>query len=87
MMKIARLFSEHPASVGETYVEHLGHAASFGARMVVAGAACVVHAVLPFLFVETASRAVMALHERMVTRRRLEGTGAPGGAAQKGVES
>jgi len=33
-MKILKqLFIDHPASVGETYVEHAFHAAKFGAAM------------------------------------------------------
>jgi Family of unknown function (DUF6356) len=66
-----RAFSEHPASVGETYTEHMGHAACFGVRMIAAGVACLVHAVLPFLFVHTGSRAIGELNDRMITSRRV----------------
>ncbi len=64
-----RLFTEHPASVGETYGEHLRQASSFGFAMLLAGAACLVHAVLPFTFVHTGSRTIARLHERMVVNR------------------
>lgn len=67
---ISRLFTAHPASVGETYMQHLGHACRFGMRMVVAGSACLIHAILPFLFLRTGSRAVEDLHWRMVANRR-----------------
>jgi hypothetical protein len=70
-MNLLRAFSEHPASVGESYLEHLAHAVGFGARMVLAGIACVVHGVLPFLFVRTGSQAIRELNERMVLNRRL----------------
>ena len=63
------LFTEHPRSVGETYLEHMGVAASFGGRLLVAGFACLVHAVLPFLFTKTGSRAITELHDRMVANR------------------
>ncbi|MFM0154101.1 DUF6356 family protein [Paraburkholderia sediminicola] len=63
------LFTTHPASVGETYLEHLLVAAAFGARLFIAGIACCVHAVLPWLFVTTGSRAVMRLHDSMVRSR------------------
>ncbi len=53
---MANPFTSHPASVGETYVQHLRFAARFGARMLLGGAAATVHAVFPFLFVTTASR-------------------------------
>ena len=72
MDSINRLFSEHPASVGESYGEHLVQASSFGARMILAGLACLVHGLLPFLFVRTGSAAIADLHTRMVTNRRRQ---------------
>jgi hypothetical protein len=66
---LERWFVEHPRSVGETYVEHLKVAASFGASMIVGGLACFVHALLPNLFRTKASRTVASLHERMVVSR------------------
>jgi uncharacterized circularly permuted ATP-grasp superfamily protein len=69
MDKLIEPFREHPASVGETYVEHFGVATSFGFTLVKAGLACLVHAVLPFLFTTTGKRAIEDLHRRMVTHR------------------
>ena len=69
-MSPIRAFTEHPASVGESYGEHMGQALCFGTRMVFAGLACLVHAVLPFLFVRTGSRAIAELNDRMVRNRR-----------------
>lgn len=63
------LFTSHPASVGETYGEHFGSASYFGLRMIGAGILCLVHGVLPFLFVTNGSRTIIHLHERMVTNR------------------
>ncbi len=68
-MKMISAFTDHPASVGETYPEHLCSATGFGLRLLLAGGACIVHAVLPFLFERTASRMVTGLHHRMVTAR------------------
>lgn len=62
-------FSEHPASVGESYFQHMAMASSFGAAMLLAGLACLVHAVLPFAFVKTGSDAITQLYRRMVTHR------------------
>ena len=62
-------FTHHPAAVGETYVQHLGVATSFGARMILGGLACLVHGLLPFLFTSTGSRTVTKLHDRMVANR------------------
>ena len=36
-MNLIRAFTEHPASVGESYTEHLARAVCFGTRMVLAG--------------------------------------------------
>ena len=69
-MSPIRPFTEHPASVGESYGEHMGQAVCFGSRMVLAGLACLVHGVLPFLFVRTGSRTINELNERMVRNRR-----------------
>lgn len=68
-MKLMRMFSEHPASVGESYFGHLLQASSFGLRMMFAGIACVLHGLLPFLFVTTGSAAIKGLNEEMCARR------------------
>jgi len=67
---LRKLFVSHPQSIGETYLEHFGVALSFGSRMVVAGLACMLHGVLPFLFVTTGSSTVRHLHDKMITGRR-----------------
>lgn len=61
-------FTRHPGEVGESYGEHLVNASGFGLRMVAGGLACIVHAVFPFLFVQTGSRTMDALHRRMNKR-------------------
>lgn len=68
-MTPTRPFSDHPTSVGETYGEHFRHATGFGLRMMVGGIACMIHGVLPFLFVKTGSQQISTLHERMVVSR------------------
>jgi hypothetical protein len=69
-MEIKKIFTEHPSTVGESYGEHLVTAAGFGTRMLFAGSACMIHAVLPFLFSKTGSRAIAELNTRMVMGRR-----------------
>jgi Family of unknown function (DUF6356) len=69
-MHLTSRFTAHPQSVGETYVEHWGTATWFGLRMVFAGLACLVHGILPFMFVRTGSRAITELNDRMVANRR-----------------
>lgn len=65
----ARLFTEHPASVGETYREHFGVASRFGTRMVVGGLGALLHALVPALCKTTGSRTIDALHAEMVAKR------------------
>ena len=62
------LLTRHPREIGESYGEHAVHATYIGARMIVAGFACLVHAVLPGLFVRTATRAVADIESLMNTR-------------------
>lgn len=62
-------FTEHPVSVGETYGEHFRAASGFGIAMLVGGAACLVHALLPFLFTSTGSTTIAHLHDHMITNR------------------
>jgi hypothetical protein len=62
-------FTEHPATVGESYGVHLRHASEFGIRMIAASLALAVHAVLPFLFTRTGSSIVASLHDDMITNR------------------
>jgi len=62
-------FTEHPASVGENYLEHLRHAGGFALSMIAGGLAVAVHAILPFAFGKTGSGIIATLHLRMVTNR------------------
>lgn len=66
---IDRYFLSHPRSVGESYGEHAATAARFGISMILGGAACVVHALLPWLFVRTASDTVKRLYAQMMARQ------------------
>jgi len=75
-MQVLKLFTAHPDTVGESYGEHLLRATSFGARMIFAGVACILHGILPFLFVKTGSRAISELNEQMIAKRSV--ASAPG---------
>ena len=66
---IKRVFTEHPASVGESYTQHMGMAFGFGGKMVFAGLACLLHGIFPFLFTRTGRNCIEDLHYRMVTHR------------------
>lgn len=62
-------FKDHPATVGETYFEHMHASSYFGSRMIIGGFACFIHALLPFLFMKTGSGIVTELHGKMVSHR------------------
>ena len=66
---LKRAFTEHPESVGESYFQHMGMAFGFGAKMVWAGMACLLHGLFPFLFLTTGRRCIETLHDQMVVHR------------------
>ena len=69
MRSLQEIFVEHPATVGESYTEHMGMAFSFGGRMLVAGLACLLHGLVPSVFKTTGSEAIRTLHDQMVVNR------------------
>jgi Family of unknown function (DUF6356) len=66
--KVSAIFTDHPASVGESYFEHMLFASRFSCKMAGAALAALVHAFLPFMFVSTASELVADMHNRNVRR-------------------
>ena len=68
-MSLIDKFTEHPASVGETYGQHFAAAMSFCASLLRAAFCCALHAVFPFLCEKAGSSAICDLHDRMVTNR------------------
>lgn len=67
---LRQMFVDHPESVGENYLEHFFVALGFAATMLTTGAALVVHAFIPGLFVKTGSAAITGLYGRMIEHRR-----------------
>lgn len=63
-----RLFLAHPRTVEESYFEHMRFAIGFSARLIGAGVAALVHALIPCLFETTASRMIKTMHARIVSR-------------------
>jgi type II secretory pathway component PulM len=62
------IFIQHPRELGESYGAHFVNASSFGLRMLAGGGAVLVHAIFPFLFVQTGSRTIDKLHRRISGR-------------------
>jgi hypothetical protein len=65
---LSGLFTDHPASVDETYFGHMAFALGFAFWLGVAAAAALVHAVLPFACETTASRILTRLHAKIAER-------------------
>ena len=61
----AKLFVDHPRSVGETYFQHMAAALSFAGPLLVAGLAAVLHSVVPGLCQKVGSRTIVKLHQRL----------------------
>lgn len=68
-MNLRRAFTDHPAAVGESYVEHFGVAMGFARCLGRASAAALVHAVVPSLCQTTASDCILELADDIRSRR------------------
>ena len=66
---VHRLFLEHPRSLGMSWAKHGAGAVVIGATLVGAGAACLVHALVPALFTQTAGKTVSRMHDHMTRRK------------------
>ena len=69
MAVLEKLFVDHPRSLGMSWAGHGVGAFGIGCRMIGAGCACIVHALVPAAFTETAGRTVTDLHDHMQRRR------------------
>ena len=76
-MSTSNPFTDHPAAVGETYLEHFGVAGRYAGRLFAAGFCAAVHAVFPFLFEKTASNAIKAMYGNMTKRGATQPLAAP----------
>ncbi len=66
--QLRSLFIDHPASVDETYFEHLKFATMFALMLSGAAMAAFVHALIPALFEKTASNIIRKLFHRIDNR-------------------
>lgn len=72
-----RRFTDHPASVDETYFQHMGMAIGFGGHMLLGALACFVHGLFPWLCLTRGSDTIRVLHHRMVSHRVVQHSGRP----------
>lgn len=66
---VGRLFVDHPRSLGMTWASHGSGAAVIALRLIGAGVACLVHAVVPALFTQTAGRTVTDIYDDIARRK------------------
>jgi len=71
MQAVSKLFTAHPAAVGESYFEHMKFALRFSGRLFRAGFAAFAHGFVPGVCETTASEAVFAMSDEICARRRL----------------
>ena len=67
-MNIFKIFTDHPSSVNETYLEHMFIALSFSLRLAYASFAALVHSIFPFLLKKTASNTIKELYDKINSR-------------------
>lgn len=67
--RVAAIFVDHPASVGESYWQHFRFALGFSGVLFWAACAALIHAVIPALHKTTASARIHALHTRLSARQ------------------
>ena len=66
---VDHLFLDHPRSLGMSWARHGIGAVIIGATLVGAGAACLVHALVPGWFTQTAGTTVARMHDHMTRRK------------------
>lgn len=64
-----RLFTDHPRTLGMSWIGHGVGAAKIGLVLVGAGAACLVHAIVPGWFTQTAGKTVTSIYDEMQRRK------------------
>ena len=63
-----RIFLAHPASVDESFLQHMAFALRFAGLLLAAGGAALVHAFIPCLFEKTASGIIKDLYQKTHNR-------------------
>ena len=64
-----RLFVEHPRSLSMSWASHGMGAVKIGAELIGAGTACLIHAVVPGWFTQTAGKTVSRMYDHMNQRK------------------
>lgn len=64
-----KLFTEHPRTVGESYLEHMRASWGVALQLISAGVKCIVHGLVPGLCKTAGSDAILTLHREIAPRR------------------
>lgn len=73
-MSIRGKFTEHPASVDETYFEHMAFAAGMSRQLLKAAWCCAVHAVMPWRHCTSGSDAIKEMYGTVTAGARADAT-------------
>lgn len=68
MKRFVDAFKDHPSDAGETYFQHLLFTAGMAAQMFLCGIVLLIHGLLPFLFIYTASTRMKKCNETLLKR-------------------
>ena len=66
---VGRFFTEHPRSLGMSWADHGIGAFKIGGELIGAGVACIIHAVVPGVFTQTAGKTVTRIYDHMQQRK------------------
>ena len=65
----ARMFVDHTRSLGMSWAGHGLGAATIGVELIAAGAACLIHAIVPGWFTQTAGKTITGMYDHMMQRK------------------
>lgn len=66
---VERMFVDHPRSLGMSWAAHGVGAAKIGVELIAAGAACLIHAIVPGWFTQTAGKTITGMYDHMMKRK------------------
>ena len=62
------IFTKHPNSVGESYLQHFVKACGFSVKLILISVRVFIHAIFPFLFAHSTSNRVSKLNDVLQKR-------------------
>ena len=65
------MFTEHPKSINETYLQHFLFAFIIGLKLIYWGIIAIIHGILPFTFKSYVSTKIKGLHKKINVRQHI----------------